>query len=183
MAKGYISNRQQNLKIGISSYTESQTVLEVTGKVGIGTTNATAGLDANSVRIRGALYDANNQVGTASSVLTSTASGTVWKPVAEVALQGIQGSQGTQGTIGSQGTQGTIGSQGTQGTIGSQGTQGTTGPVAGSANQVVYKDGSNNPTGSSNLTFDGTSLYVNQITGPATLVIDPTTIGYWSSKN
>jgi hypothetical protein len=40
MAKGYISNRQQNLKVGIGSYTESNTVLEVTGKVGIGTTNA-----------------------------------------------------------------------------------------------------------------------------------------------
>ena len=38
MAK-YISNRQQNLKIGIVSYTENQTVLEVTGNVGIGTTN------------------------------------------------------------------------------------------------------------------------------------------------
>lgn len=36
----YLSNRQQNLKIGIVSYTESNTVLEVTGKVGIGTTNA-----------------------------------------------------------------------------------------------------------------------------------------------
>jgi len=39
MAK-YLSNRQQNLKIGIVSYTENKTVLEVTGKVGIGTTNA-----------------------------------------------------------------------------------------------------------------------------------------------
>ena len=38
MAK-YLSNRQQNLKIGIVSYTENKTVLEVTGKVGIGTTN------------------------------------------------------------------------------------------------------------------------------------------------
>jgi hypothetical protein len=44
MAKGYISNRQQNLKIGISSYTENQTVLEVIGKVGIGTTNPTSKL-------------------------------------------------------------------------------------------------------------------------------------------
>ena len=43
MAK-YISNRQQNLKIGIISYTENKTVLEVTGKVGIGTTNATEAL-------------------------------------------------------------------------------------------------------------------------------------------
>lgn len=43
MAK-YISNRLQNLKIGIVSYTEDKTVLEVTGKVGIGTTNATSKL-------------------------------------------------------------------------------------------------------------------------------------------
>jgi hypothetical protein len=44
MAKGYLSNRQKNLKLGISSYTENSTVLEVTGKVGIGTTNATSNL-------------------------------------------------------------------------------------------------------------------------------------------
>ena len=43
MAK-YLSNRQQNLKIGIVSYTENKTVLEVTGKVGIGTTNPTSTL-------------------------------------------------------------------------------------------------------------------------------------------
>ena len=36
MAK-YISNRQQNLKIGIVSYTEDKTVLQVTGNVGIKT--------------------------------------------------------------------------------------------------------------------------------------------------
>ena len=34
MAK-YISNRQRNLKVGISSYTENTTVLEVVGNVGI----------------------------------------------------------------------------------------------------------------------------------------------------
>jgi len=45
MAKGYLSNRQKNLKLGISSYTENSTVLEVTGKVGIGTTNASSALD------------------------------------------------------------------------------------------------------------------------------------------
>jgi len=43
MAK-YISNRQRNLKIGIVSYTEDKTVLEVTGNLGIGTTNATSKL-------------------------------------------------------------------------------------------------------------------------------------------
>jgi|688.fasta_scaffold02993_13 hypothetical protein len=44
MAKGYLSNRQKNLKLGISSYTENNTVLEVIGKVGIGTTNASSKL-------------------------------------------------------------------------------------------------------------------------------------------
>ena len=46
MAK-YISNRQQNLKIGIVSYTENQTVLEVTGNVGIGSTSPSALLDVS----------------------------------------------------------------------------------------------------------------------------------------
>jgi hypothetical protein len=45
MAKGYLSNRQRNLKVGINSYTENSTVLDVTGKVGIGTTNARSSLD------------------------------------------------------------------------------------------------------------------------------------------
>ena len=40
----YISGREKNLKIGISSYTDDETVLEVTGRVGIGTTNATSSL-------------------------------------------------------------------------------------------------------------------------------------------
>ena len=44
MAK-YLSGRNKNLKVGVVSYTENQTVLEVTGKVGIGTTNATSALD------------------------------------------------------------------------------------------------------------------------------------------
>jgi hypothetical protein len=39
MAK-YLSNRQKNFKIGISSYTQNNTVLEVIGNVGIGTTDA-----------------------------------------------------------------------------------------------------------------------------------------------
>jgi hypothetical protein len=41
---------------------------------------------------------------------------------------------------------------------GTTGATGATGPVAGSANQVVYKDGSNAAAGSANLTFDGTTL-------------------------
>jgi hypothetical protein len=71
---------------------------------------------------------------------------------------GIQGNEGTQGPQGTTGIQGSEGTQGIQGTQGVQGTQGIISPVAGSANQVVYKDGSNNPTGSDNLTFTGTNL-------------------------
>ena len=36
----FLSDRQQSLKVGISSYAESKTVLQTIGKVGIGTTNA-----------------------------------------------------------------------------------------------------------------------------------------------
>jgi len=91
--------------------------------------------------------------------------------------QGNQGSQGTAGTNGSQGNQGSQGTagtngsqgnQGNQGNQGSQGNQGVTGPVAGSANQVVYKDGSNAAAGSSSFTFNGTT-----VTSPV-LAISPT---------
>jgi hypothetical protein len=77
-------------------------------------------------------------------------------------VQGLQGNQGLQGLQGNQGLQGTQGLQGlsNQGVQGLQGLQGIAGPVAGSANQIVYKDGSNVATGSGNLTFDGSNLYV-----------------------
>ena len=56
---------------------------------------------------------------------------------------------------------GDIGAQGATGSTGATGAQGSTGPVAGSSSQVVYKDGSNNPAGSANFTFDGTNLTVS----------------------
>jgi hypothetical protein len=59
--------------------------------------------------------------------------------------------------LGDIGAQGAVGAQGA---TGSTGAQGATGPVAGSSSQVVYKDGSNNPAGSSSFTFDGTNLTV-----------------------
>ena len=63
MAK-YLSNRQKNLKIGIGSYTDNNTVLEVTGKIGIGTTNASDSLDVVGVVI-------NQQTGTISGTFYS----------------------------------------------------------------------------------------------------------------
>ena len=99
--------------------------------------------------------------------------------------QGATGSTGAQGAAGSNGengAQGATGSTGAQGATGSTGAQGATGPVAGSANQVVYKDGSNNPAGSSNLTFDGTSLTASAlyVTGVSTFqggIHDGTSLG------
>jgi hypothetical protein len=75
-------------------------------------------------------------------------------------VQGVQGPQGVQGRQGTQGTQGTQGVQGLQGVQGVQGVQGTTGPVAGSANQIVYKNSSNIVSGSANFTFDGTDVNI-----------------------
>lgn len=57
MAK-YISNRFKDLNVGIGSYSENKTPLQVTGKVGIGTTNATNTLDVRgNVSIQSDEYD------------------------------------------------------------------------------------------------------------------------------
>jgi hypothetical protein len=84
MAK-YISDRQRKLKIGITSYTESLTVLEVTGgayissSVGIGTTVPTQSLHVQgNARIAGAIYDSNNTPGTSGQVIQSTVTGIRW---------------------------------------------------------------------------------------------------------
>jgi hypothetical protein len=124
----FLSNRQKNLKIGISSYTENITVLEITGKVGIGTTNAQDSLDVNgNIRLRSGLRDYYGNVGIGGSILISTGIGISWTTPYAAGLQGNQGTQGLQGTQGNQGTQGLQGNQGTQGTQGLQGNQGNQG--------------------------------------------------------
>ena len=61
MAK-YTSGRQKNLKIGISSYSENLTSLEVIGKVGIGITNAQYSLDVvGDINFSGILREDGNQ--------------------------------------------------------------------------------------------------------------------------
>ena len=55
----------------------------VNDRVGIGTTNPTQKLDVNgNIRLRGALYDNSNGVGTTDQVLTSTGSGISWQDAA-----------------------------------------------------------------------------------------------------
>jgi hypothetical protein len=66
----FLSGRQSELKVGISSYTESKTVLEITGKVGIGTTNATSKLHViGDVRVSG-VVTATTFSGTLNGIVT-----------------------------------------------------------------------------------------------------------------
>jgi len=76
---------------------------------------------------------------------------------------GTQGAQGAVGTQGAQGSPGSAGAQGAQGAVGSQGAQGAQGAsgatVGGTANQVVYKNGSNVTSGDAGFTFnDSTNI-------------------------
>jgi len=94
MAKGYVSNRQKSLKVGISSYTENSTVVEVTGKVGINTNNATQNLDVNgNVRIRGGIYDGlNNSSGLNNQVPVADGNGGwSWQPVTSAGAGTLEG--------------------------------------------------------------------------------------------
>jgi hypothetical protein len=112
-------------------------IYKLSGNVGIGTDDPTETLDVNGdIRIRGDLYSAENNVGTAGSILYTAGSGngTYWgEPIGAQGLMGIQGDVGTQGSQGTQGVQGLDGQfagqgvQGSQGTEGSQGTQGIQG--------------------------------------------------------
>jgi len=74
--------------------------------------------------------------------------------------QGPQGDTGPTGPKGDTGDQGPQGIQGPTGATGATGATGPAGPVAGSANQVVYKDGSNAPAGNAGLTYNGTDLSI-----------------------
>jgi hypothetical protein len=75
---------------------------------------------------------------------------------------GPTGPSGADSTVpGPTGPTGPSGATGPTGPTGPSGATGPTGPVAGSANQIIYKDGSNAPTGSANLVFDGTDFTVN----------------------
>jgi hypothetical protein len=115
----YLTGRQQNLNIGINSYSESLISLDVIGKskfkndvsiassVGIGTTLTPAyDLDVNGdIVLRERLYDNTVSSGATNQVLVSTEDGILWKNVENVtAFNGItiqeEGSTvGTPGNI------------------------------------------------------------------------------------
>ena len=127
------TNPLQKFQIGTANSLGHSTdgkvfVVTSNADVGIGTTNPTKDLDvAGDVRIRGGLYDFNNQVGAATSVLMSTGIGITWVDASIAAAKGFQGPQGAVGAQGVQGFQGATGPQGVTGFQGATGPQGVTG--------------------------------------------------------
>ena len=75
MAK-YTSGRQKNLKVGLTSYSENKTSLEVVGKVGIGTTNATSSLYVVGDQYVTGVVTASSFSGTATTATTAGSSKT-----------------------------------------------------------------------------------------------------------
>lgn len=75
----FLTGRETELKVGVSQYSENRTSLEVTGRVGIGTTNASCDLDVvGNAQFHNELRDFTNTMGANRSVLTSTGSSVYW---------------------------------------------------------------------------------------------------------
>ena len=75
----FLTGRETELKVGVSQYSENRTSLEVTGRVGLGTTNASCELDVvGNAQFHNELRDYTNNMGAARSVLTSTGSSVFW---------------------------------------------------------------------------------------------------------
>jgi hypothetical protein len=125
------------------------------GNVGLGLTNPTQRLDIDGgLRIRGALYDSNNVVGAAGSILTSTGIGVSWTTpsAGSAGAQGAQGAQGFQGNTGFVGAQGSAGATGAQGSAGATGAQGSAG-----AQGSTGSTGSQGSPGSGSITVSDTA--------------------------
>jgi hypothetical protein len=150
------------------------------GDVGIGTDAATQTLDVRGdVRITGGIYDQNNHVGTAGSVLSSTGSKWQWVspqsgPTGSTGAQGAGGSTGAQGAAGAQGAGGPTGAQGAGGSTGptgptgAQGAGGSTGAqgATGADSSVAGPSGPTGPTGAQGASGDGGSSVSISTTPP-----------------
>ena len=77
----YVSGRLPSLKVGVPGITTNAPVLDITGRIGIGTTNPSADIDLNSIRIRQSIFDASNSSGQLGYFLTNDASGIRWTAV------------------------------------------------------------------------------------------------------
>ena len=97
---------------------------------------------------------------------------------------GTSGGTGAAGTSGSSGTSGNSGTSGTSGGTGTSGTSGTSGVATinnNTDNNVLTATGGSSINGEPNLTFDGTTLYVNGALGVGTST--PTTTGLIRATN
>lgn len=101
----FLTGRETELKVGVSQYSENRTSLEVTGRVGIATTNASCDLDVNgNAQFHNEIRDFTNSPGASRAVLTSTGSSVFWDAAFDPnALNGItiQEEGVTVGTAGS----------------------------------------------------------------------------------
>lgn len=101
----FLTGRETELKVGVKQYSENRTSLEVTGRVGIATTNASCELDVNgNAQFHNEIRDYTNSSGTSRAVLTSTGSSVFWDAAFDPnALNGItiQEEGVTVGTAGS----------------------------------------------------------------------------------
>jgi hypothetical protein len=77
----YVSGRQPFLNVGIPGITTNIPVMDITGRVGIGTTNPSADLDLSTIRIRQSISDVNNFTGGLGYFLTKDAVGLKWTNV------------------------------------------------------------------------------------------------------
>jgi len=102
--------------------------------------------------------------------------------------KGPQGNKGDTGSPGGPGAKGPQGNKGSKGEIGTQGNKGNTGSNAGitsytnaANNRVITSVDSTTINAEANLTFDGTTLYVNGALGVGTAT--PTTTGLIRATN
>ena len=77
----YVSGRQPSLSVGIPGITTNAPVLDITGRIGIGTTNPSADIDLNTIRIRQSIFDTTNSSGQLGYFLTNDATGIKWTAV------------------------------------------------------------------------------------------------------
>jgi hypothetical protein len=87
----FLTGRETELKVGVSQYSENRTSLEVTGRIGVGTTNASCDLDViGNAQFHGEVRDYLNNMGASRAVLTSTGSSVFWDAAFDPnALNGI----------------------------------------------------------------------------------------------
>ena len=86
----YISGRRINQDFGVPGITTDDTVVNVDGRIAVGIgTSATASIDANTLRIRDTVVDANGFGGELGYFLTKDSDGLIWTEVSPITSNSI----------------------------------------------------------------------------------------------